>query len=78
MRLIPSAIEAYGRIIAEVWLNNRVLNAEMLRAGLAYSYGSCPTQKTVLINAEKMAIANKIGAWQSEQVRPWIYRKLSK
>jgi len=50
----------------------------MVRAGLAYSYGSCPIQKTVLINAEKVAIANKFGVWQSEQVKPWAYRKRSK
>jgi micrococcal nuclease len=74
VRLIPSGKDNFGRIIAEVWLNNRLLNAEMLRAGLANSYGSCPTQKTVLINAEKVAIANKLGNWHSELMRSWIYR----
>jgi micrococcal nuclease len=78
VRLISSVTDIYGRIIAEVWLNNRLLNAEMLRAGLAYTYGSCSTQKIVLINAEKVAISNKFGVWQSEQVRPWLYRKKAK
>jgi micrococcal nuclease len=75
VRLVSNSIDTYGRIIAEVWLNNRFINAELVRSGLAYTYGSCPTQKSVLINAEKSAIANKFGVWQSEQIKPWIYRK---
>jgi micrococcal nuclease len=75
VRIVSSSIDNYGRIVSEVWLNNRLLNAEMLRAGLAYIYGTCPTQKTVLINAEKSAIANKFGVWQVEQARPWVYRR---
>lgn len=75
VRLVSNSIDIFGRIVAEVWLNNRLINAEMLRAGLAYTYGSCPTQKKVLINDEKSAIANKFGVWQSEQIKPWIYRK---
>jgi micrococcal nuclease len=75
VRVVTNATDAYGRIIAEVWLNNRLLNAEILRAGLGYKYGSCPTQRTVFADAENYAIVNKIGVWQSEQIRPWEYRK---
>jgi len=81
VRLVASGIDTYRRLIAEVWLNSRLLNAEMVRAGLAYTYGSCPTQKTVLVNAEKSAIANQLGVWKSGaagQERPWIYRKTHK
>jgi micrococcal nuclease len=74
VHLIPSGSDVYGRLIAEVWLGDQLLNAEMLRAGLAYTYGSCPTQKTVLIDAQKSAIANKFGVWKSEQIRPGVYR----
>ena len=75
VRLVSISIDVYGRIVAEVWLNNRLLNAEIVRAGLAYVYGSCPTQKTVLVNAEKSAIAAKLGVWKTDQIRPWVYRK---
>jgi micrococcal nuclease len=78
VRLVSNSTDVYGRILAEVWLNNRFINTEMVKAGLAYSYGSCPTQKTVLINAEKSAIANKFGVWNlspTGQQRPWQYRK---
>jgi micrococcal nuclease len=75
VRLVTNATDVYGRLLAEVWVNNRLLNAEILRAGLGYKYGSCPTQRTVLVDAEKSAIANKLGVWQSEQIRPWTYRK---
>jgi micrococcal nuclease len=75
VRLVSSGADVYGRVIAEVWLNNRFINAQLVRSGLAYTYGSCPTQKTVLFNAEKVAIVNKFGVWQTEQIKPWIYRK---
>jgi micrococcal nuclease len=81
VRLVISGIDIYSRLLAEVWLNSQLLNAELVQAGLAYTYGSCPTQKTVLINAEKSAIANKFGVWKSGaagQERPWIYRKTHK
>jgi micrococcal nuclease len=75
VRLVTQSTDIYGRLLAEVWLNNRFINAELIRAGLAYTYRTCPTQKTVLINAEKSAIATKLGVWQTEQIKPWIYRR---
>jgi micrococcal nuclease len=75
VRLVAQGTDIFGRILAEVWINNRFINAELIRYGLANTYGTCPTQKTVLINAERVAIANKFGVWQSEQIKPWIYRK---
>jgi micrococcal nuclease len=78
VQLVAQRTDNYGRILAEVWLNNRFMNAELIMSGLAYTYGTCPIQKTVLINAQKSAIANKFGVWQSEQIKPWVFRKLSK
>jgi len=75
VRLVSNGTDIYRRILAEVWLDNRLLNAELIRSGFAYTYGTCLTQKTVLVNAEKSAIANKLGVWQTEQIKPWIYRK---
>jgi len=75
VRLVSNGTDIYHRILAEVWLDNRLLNAELVKSGLAYTYGSCPTQKAVLINAEKSAIANKFGVWQTEQIKPWVYRR---
>jgi micrococcal nuclease len=75
VRIVSKALDIYGRVLGEVWLGDRLINAEMVRAGMAYTYGSCPTQKTVLVNAEKSAIAGKVGVWQTEQMRPWEYRK---
>jgi len=78
VRLITQRTDIYGRVLAEVWLNNRFINAELIRAGLAYTYGTCPTQKQVLGEAQKSAIANKFGVWNSGitgQQRPWEYRR---
>jgi len=70
VRLVTQRTDNYGRILAEVWLNNRFINAELIMSGLAYTYGTCPTQKIILENAQKRAIANKFGVWQSEQIKP--------
>jgi micrococcal nuclease len=78
VRLVTQRTDNYGRILAEVWLKNRFINAELIRSGLAYNYGNCPIQKTVLINAEKSAISGKLGVWQTEQIKPWIYRRQAK
>jgi micrococcal nuclease len=75
VQVVAKSLDMYGRVLGEVWLGDRLVNAEMVRAGMAYTYGSCPTQKTVLENAEKSAIAGKVGIWQTDQMRPWIYRK---
>jgi micrococcal nuclease len=74
VRIVSSSLDVYGRVLGEVWLGDHLVNAEMVRVGLAYTYGSCPTQKTVLENAEKSAKANKLSIWQTEKIRPWIYR----
>jgi micrococcal nuclease len=75
VRLVAKSTDIYGRILAEVWINNRFINAELIRSGLAYIYGTCPTQKQVLGEAQKSAITNKFGVWKSEQIKPWFYRK---
>jgi micrococcal nuclease len=74
IRIVSNSLDIYGRVLGEVWLNNRLVNAEMLQAGMAYRYGECPTQKSILESAEKSAIANKIGVWQRDNIRPWDYR----
>jgi micrococcal nuclease len=74
IRIVSNSLDMYNRVLGEVWLNNRLVNAEMLRAGMAYRYGECPTQKHILESAEKLAIANKIGVWQRDNIRPWNYR----
>lgn len=74
VRIVSNSLDVYGRVLGEVWLDKRLINAEMVRLGMAYTYGTCPTQKTVLETAQKMAIANKIGIWQKDNLRPWEYR----
>jgi len=76
VRIVMRSLDAFGRIIGEVYIGDRLINAEIVRAGLAYKYGSCPTDKrTIFVSAENSAIAGKVGVWQSEQIKPWDWRK---
>lgn len=45
VRVVFNAFDVYGRVLGEVWIDDRLINAEMVRAGLAYKYGSCPVER---------------------------------
>lgn len=73
--------DRYGRIVGEVFTVGEVekfLQQEMLLAGMAYVYpqyvGSCPNAAPMEM-AETIAQQNKAGVWNSEQQRPWEYRR---
>jgi len=61
-------LDKYGRFLAYVWVGDRMLNEELLRAGLAtaelqYRYSS--TRKTRFRRAEEEAEAAARGIWSS-------------
>jgi endonuclease YncB( thermonuclease family) len=39
LRIVSNSLDIYNRILGGVWLKDRLINAEMLRAGMAYRYG---------------------------------------
>ena len=69
------SVDRYNRELAECFANNKNLNIEMLRAGLAITYRS---NKKEYFAAEKMAKRNKNGLWNGKFMRPEYYRKLNK
>ena len=78
--ITPIENDRYGRTVAELFcINGNFLNAEMVKAGLAYHYqrysGNCPHKQGIVI-AEKTAQKSKLGVWGNNNSQPpWIWRK---
>ena len=88
----PIEKDRYGRTVAEVEVKGDrrdkngdlevlLVNAEMVRSGLAYHYkqysSNCPSRDRIA-EAEKFAQDKKIGVWSGEHQKPWDFRKASK
>jgi len=75
--LVYSDVDAYGRIVAEVWVGNINVNAEMVRRGAAW-FDSVYSKDQQLYSIETGARDRKAGLWAlpaSNRVEPWIWRK---
>ena len=75
--LVFSDVDAYGRIVAEVWVGNTNVNAEMVRRGAAW-FESVYSKDQQLYSIEISARDRKAGLWAlpaSNRVEPWIWRK---
>jgi micrococcal nuclease len=59
--------DKYGRLLRYVWVNNTMVNAELVRLGYAYSHSYPPNLKyqTYLLQMEKEAQEHKRGLWGS-------------
>ncbi len=72
--------DRYGRTVAELFdTNGNFLNAEMVKAGLAYHYqrysGNCPHKQDIVV-AEKTAQKSKLGVWGNNNSQPpWQWRR---
>lgn len=68
-----------GRIIPNYGREYLLINAELVKAGLAYHYkifSSTCHSKYFISTAEEEAITNKIGIWSKDRVKkPWDFRK---
>jgi endonuclease YncB( thermonuclease family) len=83
--------DRYGRKVAEVFIpdatpqqpeQERNLNDEMVRTGMAYYYAQygdrCPNGR-IFAQAEEVAREKRLGVWGSPNaIKPWDYRKASK
>ncbi len=62
-------VDQYGRFLAYVWVGDRMLNEELLRAGLARverQYRYSPSIKTQFLRAESEARAARRGVWSED------------
>ena len=61
-------IDKYGRFLAYVWVDDRMLNEELIRAGLASAetgYNYSQSMKTRFRRAEDEAKSNRRGIWST-------------
>ena len=81
--LVPIEKDRYGRTVAELFMpiggeEELLLNAEMVRAGLAWHYGkysgNCPNQD-VLIQQEAIAQSQGLGVHKAGNVKPEEWRR---
>jgi micrococcal nuclease len=72
--------DQYGRMIGEVkLLDGRVLNHELVKAGLAWWYRRYAPGDTMLEGLEKEARDAKQGLWvDPNPIPPWTWRKLGR
>jgi len=75
-----SLIDKHGRLIGEVITEDgRVLNEELVYAGLAWYYRVDPIRNKRLQQLEHYAFTKKLGLWvEKEPIPPWEYRRESR
>lgn len=82
--VIPNGEDRYGRMLAELIVDDVNINVEQIRRGFAWHYKyHAKTQsyekRVIYSQAETMAREKRIGIWQLDNpVPPWIYRKKHK
>jgi len=61
--------DKYGRLLRYVWVDNTMVNAELVRIGYAYSYSYPPNLKyqTYLLQMEKEAREHKRELWSGHR-----------
>lgn len=75
VRIREKEIDRYGRIIADVYVNDIWINEALVAAGLAWHYKHYSNDKQ-LAAAEIKARAKKIGLWRiNDPVAPWDFRR---
>lgn len=59
--------DEYGRLLRYVWVNDTMVNAELVRSGYAYSYSYRPNirYQEYILQAEKEAREQKLGLWST-------------
>ena len=77
VKVVPRDIDRYGRTVADVILaDGRILNHELVRAGLAWWYRKYAPDIGTLAELEAAARDAKRGLWsQPNPVPPWEWRK---
>lgn len=73
--------DKYGRIIGEIFLNEKNINVEQIKSGFAWHYKHHEGQQSfeerlIYSQAEKYARENRLGVWQDDNpIPPWDYRR---
>ena len=73
--------DRYKRLVAEVYVNNRSINTNLVQEGHAVVYrqylsGCSPKLQNSLLNAEAYAKKRNLGFWkQANPIMPWDFRR---
>jgi micrococcal nuclease len=73
-------VDRFGRFLAYVWVGDRLLNEELLRAGLARweaNFNYSGDMKRRFRQAQDEARRASLGIWSRKQVRPMSQRRAS-
>jgi endonuclease YncB( thermonuclease family) len=69
--------DRYGRKVALIYANGKLLNLQQVTDGMAYVYkrylSSCPQSESVL-QAETIAKQQQRGVWGGNNQPPWEFR----
>ena len=79
VRVNISLIDKYDRRVGTVIIEDgRVLNEELVHAGLAWYYRVSPVRNPRLQRLEQGAFQNRLGLWvEKEPIPPWEFRRES-
>ena len=78
VRITSTGNDKYGRVIGRIYLNDRWINLEMVKKGLAWHYKQYSNDED-LAKAEVSAQEKKIGIWADPNpIPPWKYRSGTK
>ena len=80
VRVNYTQVDKYGRLIGEVFLpDGKILNEEVIKAGLAWHYRVKNPHSTFLEKLEYKAWKKNLGLWvQDKPIPPWEFRRESK
>lgn len=77
--LKPQVKDRYGRTVAEIYVESRNINLQMVQLGAAYAYRQYLRQcdEDAYLNAETTAMRRKLGVWGPYQpdMKPWDFRR---
>jgi endonuclease YncB( thermonuclease family) len=69
--------DRYGRKVAEVFTNGKLVQAEQVKSGMVYVYekylSNCPNAGMVQ-QAQTIAQQQRVGVWSGNYEKPWEYR----
>lgn len=78
VRVLAQGSDTYGRTLGEVVLpDGRILNHELVKAGLAWWFRKYAPENAEVAKIEKEAREAKRGLWRdSNPLPPWVFRKV--
>ena len=69
--------DRYGRLVAEVFVNDKNINLDLVRSGKCYVYPKYAKGQQEYFDAEELAKQERLGVHQSyNAINPWDWRRM--